>query len=558
MASAGLSCERRRGVLDVVEWMGNKLPEPASLFVIAAAIVVVLSHVGYRAGWSVQPLRPQVARVVDGSGNPVLDDAGRPRMEAVRNTATGRPVLEAHGEPLRPVSLLTTEGMYWAISGMVQNFVTFPPLGIILAGILGVGVAERVGLISALLKAMMLFVPASLLTPTMVFLGINSSLASDAGNIVLPPVAAALYAAVGRSPLAGIAAVYAGVAAGFSANLLITPSDAVMAGFTETAARILDAGYAVSATCNWYFLVGSTVMLTLAGWGVTAWFVEPRFAGKAREDGGPAPPSEAALESQRLTAVERRGLLVSGLVYAAVLGVTLTAILLPGGPLHGTESDSGRIRWVQAIVPIIFVSFLIPGIVYGTSVGRIKREKDVTDLLVESMRDMAAVIVVYFFAAQFIRYFDYSNLGRMLSMCGGQWLAQAEISNSVLLIGFVIVVMGMNLLIASMSAKYAIMAPIFVPMLMMLGISPELTQAAYRIGDSCTNNIAPLNPYLVLILAVMQRYAPRAGMGTLLSMMTPYTFGFAIVWMVMMVVWVQLGFPLGVGGPLEYVPTSAG
>jgi aminobenzoyl-glutamate transport protein len=229
---------------------------------------------------------------------------------------------------------------------------------------------------------------------------------------------------------------------------------------------------------------------------------------------------------------------------------------MDNGVLHGVEPKGTKVRWIQSIVPIIFISFMIPGIVYGISVGSVRREKDVTELLVGSMKSMASVIVVYFFAAQFIEYFKYTNLGRMMSIVGGQYLATTEVSTETLLALFVVLTMFINLLMSSMSAKYGVMSPIFVPMFMLLGVSPELTQAGYRVGDSVTNNLAPLNPYQVIILKEMQKYSPKAGMGTLISANLPYSIFFAIVWIGLLLLWMNTNTPLGQGGPIHYVPAN--
>lgn len=528
---------RRRGLLDLVEWLGNKLPEPATLFVIGAVAVMVLSHVGREQEWAVQPVVPR--RAIDA-------DTGRATVELV-----------PRGDPIRAVSLLDRDGLHWAITSMVSNFVTFPPLGIILVGMLGVGVAERTGFIAALLKAFMLAVPRRLMTPTMVFLGVNASLATDAGYIVLPPLAAALYKAAGRSPLAGIAAVFAGIAGGFNANLLITSLDPLLAGLTESAARLVHPGYHVNPACNWYFMIASTFLITLAGWWLTEKLVEPRLAIKPADDGGPAPPLGDELAAQRLTRSEARGLCWGVGVTLATLAIFLAAILVPGAPLQGRVNPGDPAspwRWPAAIVPMIFVIFLLPGLAHGIVARTLRSERDLARIMTESMAAMAPVIVLSFFAAQFLKYFEYSNLGRMLAMTGGKQLAASGLPPELLIVAFIGVTMVFNLLMASMSAKWTLFAPIFVPMFMLVGISPELTQCAYRIGDSCTNIITPLNAYLVVILAVVQKYAPRSGMGTLVSMMLPYTVAFALAWAALLVAWMQLGASLGPGGATTYLP----
>ena len=366
----------------------------------------------------------------------------------------------------------------------------------------------------------------------------------------MPPVAGALYAGVGRSPLVGIAAVFAGVSAGFSANLFITSLDPLLAGFSSDAARLVDPEYVVAATANWWFMIASTLLLTAVGWAVTAWWVEPRFADKAPEEGGAQPISPEELARQRLGPQELRGLAVAGAVALGALAVFVAAAWIPGAPLAGL--DGAFPRWVQVIVPLLFLGFLLPGLTYGFTTGRLKSDKDVATLLTETMAAMGPYIVLAFFAAQFIAYFAHSHLGEMLAIAGGQMLARAALPNATLMVGFVGVVIVANLFIGSMSAKYAFFAPVFVPMFMQVGISPELTQAAYRVGDSVSNVITPLNPYVVILIVFMQRYVPRAGIGTLVALMLPYALVFGIAWTTLLVLWIASGVDLGPAGPLVY------
>lgn len=566
--------QARRGLLDAIEWLGNKLPDPAMLFVLGAAVVMALSAIGAAAGWSVQPKRLEIvtAPMLDAGGRPILDPtSGAPRTVPVLGE-DGRPqtrliddLSRNDGRPFTARSLLTADGLYYALSSMVDNFINFPPLGVVLVGMLGIGLAEKSGFIGAGLKAVMLVVPARFLTPTMIFLGVMSSLGTDAGFIVLPPIAAALYKSVGRSPLAGIAAVFAGVAGGFNANLLVTSLDPLLAGLSTTGAQTIDPEYAVAPPANWYFMIASTCLVTLAGWATSAAFVERRLARKPVGDGGPSPETAAAPERQTLSRAEWRGLAWATATVCLSSGLVVACVLLPGWPLHDGGGPVGALpglvrapdhfgRWVEAIVPLLFLLFLLPGVVYGVAAGGIRRAGDAARLMVESMATMAPIIVLAFFAAQFIEYFKYSNLDKMLAYAGGAALAGSGLSPGALLVMFVLLTGVFNVFVASMSAKYSMFAPIFVPMFMLVGISPELTQCAYRIGDSTTNVITPLNPYLVIILVVMQRYAPRAGVGTLISMMLPYTLVFAVAWIAMLLAWVGLGLPLGPGGPLHYAP----
>jgi aminobenzoyl-glutamate transport protein len=404
---------------------------------------------------------------------------------------------------------------------------------------------EKVGLISAVLRTALARVPDMLLTPAMVFLGIMSSLGSDAGYVVLPPLAALAYLACGRSPLAGIAAVFAGVSAGFNANLLITSLEPLMSNLSQAAAQTIDPAREVAATSAWYFMIASTFVLTFAGWATTAVFVEKRLSRKAPEDGGPVAVVERASQGPLLTPAERKGLLWAGLVFAVGLALTVLMVFWEGSPLYGIDGPFPR--WVAVIVPLMFVLTILPAMAYGVAVGVVKSTKDATRTMIDSMAAMAPIIVLAFFAGQFVSAFEESGLGRMLAFSGGEWLFEQRFPAAGLVISFIFVTMIFNLFIGSMSAKYALFAPIFVPMFMLIGIRPELTQTAYRIGDSTTNIITPLNAYLIIVLMYVQKYAPKAGIGTLIAMMLPYTVVFTAVWIVMILLWEMFGLPLGPG-----------
>jgi aminobenzoyl-glutamate transport protein len=393
-------------------------------------------------------------------------------------------------------------------------------------------------------------VPHAFLTPAMVFIGIMSSLASDAGYVVLPPLAAAIYLAAGRSPLVGIAAVFAGVSAGFNANLLITSLEPLMSELSQDAAQNVDPNREVAATSNWYFLAVSTFVITGAGWLTTALFVERRLEQKPPEDGGPdhaAAKAEAAKGD--LEPREKAAAITSVVAFFLVLLAVGVLTTIDGSPLAG--QDGSFPRWVAAIVPLLFISFVLPGVTYGVMVKDIRSTKDVAKRMIDSMAGMAPIIVLAFFAGQFIAYFSESNLGSMLAFAGGEWLFYQGLGAIPLVLAFIVLTMVFNMFVGSMSAKYTLFAPIFVPMFMLIGIRPELTQVAYRIGDSVTNIITPLNAYLVIILVFMQKYAKNAGMGTLIAMMLPYTVVFSIVWSIMLVVWMLLDVPLGPGDLMQ-------
>jgi aminobenzoyl-glutamate transport protein len=513
-------------MLERIERIGIALPDPATLFLIGALAVMALSQLAVTLDWSVE--KSVTREVVD------------PATGAVRR--------ESAQEVVRPVGLLSSDGLYWCLSSLVENFKSFPPLGIVLVGMLGIGLAERSGLIGAALRAVLVAVPPSLLTPAVLFVGVNSSLAVDAGYVLLPPVVMALYRAAGRSPLVGLAAVFAGVAGGFGANLSLTALDPMLAGMTEAGARIVSPDHAVAVTANLRFMQVSTLLLVAVGWALTAWWIEPRWSGR---DLG---PSQATSDESTgaLTPDERRGLAWAGLAALATFAVMVAAVWIPGAPLHGVD---GRFpRWVAASVPLVFIGFFVPGLVYGVATGSLRSDRDVARALADTMAGMGPYIVLAFFAAQFVEYFRHSGLGEMLALSGGRALARAALPAGLLMVTFIGVTLVMNLAMGSMSAKYAFFAPVFVPMFMQAGISPELTQAAYRIGDSVTNTVTPLNPYVVVVLMFMRRYAPQAGIGTLVALMLPFALVFAVAWTALLLVWMSLGLDLGPGGPLTYVP----
>lgn len=506
------------GLLGAIERLGNRLPDPATLFLLGTLLLMALSQLAVALGWSVQ-------KTVLEAGGPVTVS-------------------------VEPVSLLTSDGLYWLLSSLVANFRDFPPLAIVLVGMLGIGLAERSGFLPALLRASLARVPARWLAPMVVFAGVSSSLAVDAGYVVLPPIAAALFRAAGRSPIAGIAAAFAGVAGGFGANLVPTGLDPLLAGLTESGARLVDPGYAVAATCNWWLMAASTLLLTAVGGWVTDRIVEPRLR-RGHGDPEPAPASGGDL----LAAEERRGLRAGLLVLALTLAAIALAVVLPGAPLHGSAGRTPR--WVASIVPLLFVALALPGLAHGVAARTIRSDRDAARMLADTMAALGPYLVLAFFAAQFVACFGQSRLGEMLAVAGGELLARAALPTPLLLALFVVAVAAGNLVMASASAKYAFLAPVFVPMFMQVGVSPELTQAAYRVGDSITNAVAPLNPYLVIVLMLVQRYARDAGIGTLVATMLPYSLAFGVAWIALLAAWVALGLPLGPAGPLLY-PAPAG
>lgn len=590
---------RRVGFLDWVEWIGNKLPEPALLFMWLALLVVLVSAVGHAAGWEVQPVRASVVTTdaIGPDGTPVLAADGTPARVPVLG-ADGRPqlALVPAGEPIGPRSLLTGEGIYWMLSSMLRNFVGLNVVPLLFTVMLGIGVAEKFGLFAALMRRLALVTPRALLTPAVVFIGANASVASDAGYVILPPLAAALFYAAGRHPVAGLAAAYAGVAGGFGAGFFPTGSDAALAGFAQDAARRVDPSYVVTILHIWFFKGGSAIVVMLAGWYVTDRIVEPRLARVAPVDGASRDAGAAPLSD-----VEKRGVARALVALAAVVAAFAVLVFVPGMPLHGpgqptlasgrvlvqdpavvapagtpapagvdvfarepllvTEGEgTGRLvdspgeRWSHALVPVIFLAFALPGLVYGRVTGQLRTQADFVDGMSHGIRSIVPVLVITFFLAQFVNYFAYTNMDRMLAYSGGTALAAADLAVPLLLVLFVLVVVFADFAIAGAIAKFGVFAPVFVPMFMLVGISPELTTAAYRIGDSVVNVISPLSPYLLVVLAVLLKYRPGAGIGTLIALMVPYTFVFGAAWTAFLLLWYATGLPLGPGAPLHYVP----
>lgn len=566
------------GVLDLIERIGNRIPEPAVLFALFAALVIVVAAVGSAAGWSVQPVQPRLTLVekLDEAGRPVTGADGKPVM-IPKLRSDGRPeiTLVNKGDPIQPRTLLTGDGIYWMISSMVRNFTTLPALGLVFVSMLGIGLAEKFGLFGVAMRALALISPKPLLTPIIIMVGANSALASDAGYIILPPLAAALYAAVGRSPVAGLAAAFSGVAGGFCAGFSLNATDTFMSAQAMQAAQIIDPLKTVEVTSNWYFKAASVVVLALAGWFLTDRFVEPRLLKDPTITGA----SHATLEEMRLTALERRGLALAGLALAAVLGVFVSMMLVPGWPLNGAGQPSmanGHLmlsgppaaltgnstgvraleaagpRWSHAIVPMMFLCFLIPGMVYGMAVGTLRSQKDLVDGLYHGVKAVVPVLVIAFFLGQFVEYFKYTQLDRMLAYAGGQLLVSTDLPVPVLIVAFVALVVVGDFAMSGLMSKLAVMAPIFIPMFMFVGVSPELMMAGYRIGDSVVNTITPLNSYALIVLAVLQKYKPGAGLGTQIALMTPYSVVYFLVWTAFLVAWFLLGLPLGPAGPLTY------
>ena len=488
-------------ILSLIEKSGNKLPDPSFLFMLGTLIVFLLSAIVSNIEYS----------ITDPSGKNIIAK-----------------------------NLLSSDGIWWFLSTMIENFVLFPPLGIVLVGMFGIGLAEKTGFLPALLNFTITKIHRRMLTPLTILLGILSSIALDAGYVVLIPLAATVYITAGRSPLLGIAAAFAGVSAGFGANIFITALDPLLAGFTQIGARIVDPNYVVPVTANWWFMIASTIVLTLVGWYVTERIVAPRTKNIITKK----------IESNKSNRDENHALLYSAIITISLLIIFYLSTVIENAPLFGNGKHFAK--WIEVTVPLLFIIFFIPGILYGILSKKIKNSHDVAKILGEVLSKLGPYIVLAFFAAQFIAAFNYSGLGNILAICGGEFLKNLGIENSILLSCFILMAVFINLFIGSSSAKYAFFAPVFVPMLMQIGISPELTQASYRIGDSVSNVITPMNPYMIIILIEVKKYIRGSGLGTVISMMLPYTISFLISWLFLLLLWVEMGWSLGPGSNLFY------
>ena len=495
-------------VLDTIEVVGNRLPHPATLFFIMAVLVALLSWLA--ASFDLQAAHP------------------------------------ATGEIIKVKNLLSADGIRWIYTNVEHNFVKFPPLGLVLVIMIGIGVAEGSGLFTVLVRQLVLGAPKSLITSAIIVAGIFSHLASEVGYVILIPLGAMIFHALGRHPMAGFAAAFAGVSAGFGSNFLIGSVDPILAGLSTSAAQIIDAEMNINPMVNYFFMVVSAVMVTIVGTWITEKIVEPRL--------GKYTGTEKPLEIEQITPLERKGLRWAG--YGTLIFLALMAwTIIPENGLLRDPETGGILRspFFSGIVVGLLLLFFVPGLIYGMIVKTIKSDKDVVKHMTHSMKGLGGYIVLVFFAAQFIYWFNYSNLGLVVAIDGAEFLSHIGFTGIPLIIAFVILAAFLNMFMGSASAKWAIMAPVFIPMFMILGYHPGLTQAAFRIGDSVTNVITPMMSYFALIVTYAQKYDEKNGIGTIISLMIPYTTIFMIVWVIMMSLWIWIGIPVGFDGPV-YLP----
>lgn len=496
--------QKTSGFLGWVERVGNKIPHPFILFLWLIVIICIISFLCAKAG----------VKVID----PVK------------------------GEEVIAKNLLSKEGITYALNNVIKNFTGFAPLGLVLTMALGIGFAERVGFMSAFMKKTLLGASPKLVTFIIAIIGICGNIASDAAIVIVPAIAAMIFLSLGRNPLAGIALGYAATTAGFSANLIIAGTDGLLAGITNEASKIVN-GIEIPVTANWYFMAFSTVILSVVITWITERIIEPRLGNYT----GKKQIGDNKLSPEENKALKKSGIAV--LIYLAILVI----IAAPKNSFL-RNPDTGSLisgsTLMSGIIPLLLILFLVAAIPYGKATGKIKTSGDIPRYMNLAIQDMASFVVLAFIIGQFIAYFNWSNLGYIMAVKGADLLKTAGFTGIPLFISFIILTSFVNLFIGSGSAKWALLAPIFVPMFYLLGYNPALTQMLYRLGDSTTNIISPLFPYFPIILGVFNEYDEESGVGTVLSLMIPYSMIMLGVWAVIGIIWYVLGLPLGPGGGL--------
>jgi aminobenzoyl-glutamate transport protein len=507
----------RRGVLDRIAAIGDALPDPVFIFLACIGLVMIGSAAA--AGWS--------------AVNPVT------------------------GEALRVESLLTEANLGRLLTHMPATMAAFPPLGLVLVVMLGAGVAERSGLFHALLGGAVRRLPSKALTPSLFIVGLLSHHASDAAYVVLIPLAALIYAEAGRHPLTGIAVAYAGISGAFAGNVIPGQFDVLILGITEPAARLIDPAFTMNPLGNWWFTLAIGVLFAPIAWFVTDRIVEPRL-GAWR---GPASPvDEPAIALGELTAAQRRGLVRAGLAALVVIGLFAALTLWPGFTPLIDESATGPQRmtpFYRALIAAFMLLFLATGWAYGAAAGTVRNHREVVAMMGDGMRAMAPYLVLVFFAAHFVTLFAWSNLGPVMAVRGAETLQALNLPTPLLLLSLLSMSAGLDLVIGSASAKWAAMAPVVVPMLMLLGVSPEMTTAAYRMGDSIFNVVTPLASNFPLVLVMCRRWIPEFGVGSMIALMAPYSAAFLLGGFLLLGTWTALELPVGPGAPAAYAPPAA-
>jgi aminobenzoyl-glutamate transport protein len=533
-------------LLDGIERLGNKMPDPAILFLWLCVGVIVLSQI---LSWFEVSVTYEVVEPPPVPAEEVYYGGTSDPVYVTPNEHVPADAYQLREETTEVRGLLTVDGVRFLFTSFVDNFRNFAAVAIILVVMIGVGLAEAAGLIGALIRKLVAVAPASTLTFIIVLLGMVSSVASDAGYIVLIPLGAVAFKSVGRNPLAGIAAAFAGVAAGFGVNFLITPLDGVLTEITNDASALADPGSTIDLAANLFFGIASALFVTIVLTFVTARFVEGRL--------GPYDPSQESAHDadadEQAVGDEARGLRYALWATLAVIAAIVLLTAVPGAPLQDPETGRviGDSPFMDSLILIIALIFFTAGLAYGHGAGTLKGSDQVLASITKSWAGLASLLFLFLLIAQFIAYFNFSNMAQVAAVSLGDVLESLDIGAVWLLLGFIIVTMVVDLVMPAAIAKWAILAPIFIPLLMRLDVTPQTVLAAYRVGDSPMNVVTPLMPYFPLIVVFVQRYSKGAGIGTVVSLMIPYVVVLSVAWIAFFVIWYLLGIPLGPGSPVH-------
>ncbi|WP_025732200.1 p-aminobenzoyl-glutamate transporter [Carnimonas nigrificans] len=484
-----------------VEKIGNKVPHPFLLFIYLIGVLMVVTAI--LGSLDIQAINP------------------------------------VNNEAVTVNNLLSADGIHWLLPNIVKNFSGFTPLGAILALVLGAGFAERVGLLPALMVKMASHVGATYASYMVLFIAFFSHISSDAALVIMPPMGALIFLAVGRHPVAGLMAAIAGVACGFTANLLIVTTDVLLSGLSTEATKAIDPSLEVSVLDNWYFMAVSVIVLTIVGGLITDRLVEPRLGPWQKENDE---------KLHQLTPLERRGLRVTGLVALVFIGLLALLVVPENGllrdPVNHTILPS---PFIKGIVPLIILFLIIVSLAYGITTGKIRRQGDIPPLLIEPMKEMAGFIVMVFPLSQFVAMFNWSNLGTFMAIGLTDLLETIGMNGVPAFLGLTLLSALLCMFIASGSAIWSILAPVFVPMFMLLGFHPAFAQVLFRVADSSVLPLAPVSPFVPLFLGYLQRYFPKARLGTYYSLVLPYPIAFLSIWLILLVIWYLAGLPIGPG-----------
>jgi aminobenzoyl-glutamate transport protein len=535
-------------MLDRIERLGNKVPHPVMMFVYLIIFIAVLSHVLYLFDVSVTEdvaVPVEAPGLVDEHGGLGGSDAQYPLYPSEPDYTPEYEIVE---QVIPVVSLLTVDGIRFLLTSFVNNFAAFAVVAVTFVAMMGVGAAEGAGLMAALIRKMVAAAPRGVIAFILIFVGVVSSVASDAGYLILIPLAAAAFATLGRHPLAGLAAAFAGVSAVFGVNIVITPIDSMLTEITNEAIGLTNAE-PLSVTANFYFSAASSVVIALVAMVVTQRIVEPRLG----PYGGALIGSEEEVRTAEEVAAEAKGLRYSFYALLAMIGLILAATLPPGAPLRHPETGDiiGSTPFMESLIFLITLIFLVCGIAYGIGAKTVSSSDDVIAAVTKTFSGLAGLVFMLLLISQFIAYFNYTNMPRVAAAEMAGMLERANIPALALLVLLILVIMVLNVILPGVVPKWAIFAPVFIPIFVRLGIAPQTVLAAYRIGDSPTNVITPLMVYLPFIVTVAQRYQKDAGLGTIVALMLPYTALIAIAWIALFVVWFMFGLPLGPGYPVS-------